>query len=213
MHFVKGTPLEPQYATYPGDHAKRRDVALGRPLTRARRRVRLRLRSSQDQNEYELRCLGLADLCAEQNTCLQVPPAPAEGTACVRLGDVYSLVVDTYTTQGEWAHALEILRDMHDREIAAELFMSSELLRNIYQQNGVEPAYNVAASGPAGPNENVREGAFGIDSVAGFLLLLFFCWCIEFLRTIHERMEHQTQQFPSFQHPDCNLFAQRKGLW
>jgi hypothetical protein len=31
MHFVKGNPPESQYATYPGAHAKRREVALGRP--------------------------------------------------------------------------------------------------------------------------------------------------------------------------------------
>jgi hypothetical protein len=31
MHFVKGTPPEPQHATYTGVHAKRPEVALGSP--------------------------------------------------------------------------------------------------------------------------------------------------------------------------------------
>lgn len=99
---------------------------------------------------------------------MQVPPDSTEGTACIRLGDVYSLVVDTYATQGEWAHALDILRDMHERDISTEHFISGQILRNIYQQNGMDAPTSAAAGGRGG----ARQGAFGVDTAAGMPLLV-----------------------------------------
>jgi pentatricopeptide repeat protein len=99
---------------------------------------------------------------------LQVPPETAEGAACVRLGDVYSLVVDTYATQEEWAHALDILRDMQERDIRAEHFIAAATLRNIYQQNGIDvPSSAMAGAQGAGPHSRGAHGAFGGGSPSG----------------------------------------------
>ena len=97
--------------------------------------------------------------------CLQVPAEATEGTACVRLGDVYSLVVDTYATQGEWAHALDLIVDMQDRGIATEHFIPATTLRDIYKENGMDaPAATV---GGGHGSAHGMHGAFGVHAAAG----------------------------------------------
>ena len=104
---------------------------------------------------------------------LQVPPEATEGAACVRLGDVYSLVVDTYATQGEWAHALDLLADMQEREIPTKHFISASTLRDIYHQNGIEPPTAAGSGGGSGAaGSNVRQGAFGVHTVPGTITLV-----------------------------------------
>jgi pentatricopeptide repeat protein len=118
---------------------------------------------------------------------LQVPAVPADGTACIRLGDVYSLVIDTYATQGEWAHALNILVDMHQREINAEHFMSAASIRNIYQQNGVEPPSYVSRH--AESSSNAPQAPFGASHVAGVALLLPLCAAVQIVQMHKTRQE------------------------
>lgn len=85
----------------------------------------------------------------------------------MRLGDVYSLVIDTYATQGEWAHALEILRDMHERELSAEHFISTATIRTVYQENGMDPPTPAIVAGQgSGASSNANQRAFGISAGA-----------------------------------------------
>lgn len=82
---------------------------------------------------------------------VQVPEAVDDGAACVRLGDVYALIVDTYATQQDWALALRMLQDMQGRGVSDNGRISAHTLQEIYRQNGV----------PGGGIGSVRTGGGG----------------------------------------------------
>lgn len=100
----------------------------------------------------------------------QVPEETSDGAACVRVGDVYALVVDTYATQHEWPAALRMLQDMQGRGVDADGRISAAVLQEIYSRNGIGSGGRPAdgASGTAGAARSGRgheAGSPGDESV------------------------------------------------
>lgn len=88
---------------------------------------------------------------------VQVPEGVEDGAACMRLGDVYALIVDTYATQQDWALALRMLRDMQGRGVSDNGRISAHTLQEIYRQNGV-PTGGMGSVGTAGAGRFGRDG-------------------------------------------------------
>jgi hypothetical protein len=82
---------------------------------------------------------------------LQVPQEVHPGEACVRAGDVYALVAQTYAAQGAWPQAARMLDDMDARDISAATFLGLDTVKNVYSRAGLDmPASMQAAPGMHG---------------------------------------------------------------
>lgn len=68
---------------------------------------------------------------------VQVPEAVDDSAACVRLGDVYALVVGTYARQQDWEAALRMLRDMQSRAVSDNGRIPQQVLHAVYRHNGL----------------------------------------------------------------------------
>jgi hypothetical protein len=68
---------------------------------------------------------------------VQVPLEAVDGEACIRIGDVYALAVETYARMLEWPQALRMAQDMAARGIHVMPYLDATLLTSVYENNGL----------------------------------------------------------------------------
>ena len=85
--------------------------------------------------------------------CVQVPLEVADTEACMRIGDIYALIVETYVRNLDWGNALRMARDMEMRNIFLTPYLDLAMLEDIYRENGL--SYTSAAT--TGPKTNQAQ--------------------------------------------------------